>query len=186
MHDYITPALLAELFDLDDDQPDDVKVSGPVPVAPGIEVEAMGILFGAVRFVVFFANPLVLADGDPDYVQQTADGWAGGRAPHAHARMVKFMRAEADRETMFDPEHWKLPNPASIWQFIEVLSGALVVHATQMPQVPEYFFIPQAASLDSLYNRMARDFERGEFQVTFRCVTRPAADEGGFYGYERA
>ncbi len=186
MHDYITPALLAELFGPNDDQPDDILVSGPVPIAPGVEVEAMGIVFGGVRFVVFFANPLVLADGDPDYVQQTANGWAGGRVPHAHARIVKFMRAEADADSMFKPERWPLPNPEGIWQFIEVLSGALVAHASQMLQVLEYFFIPQAASLDSLYNRMARNFERGKFPVRFRCVTRPAADEGGFYGYERA
>ncbi|MCO5396585.1 hypothetical protein [Ralstonia soli] len=186
MYDYITPELLAELFDLEDDQPDAVSVFGPIPIAPDIVGEAMGIVFGSVRFVVFFASPLALADGDPDYLQQTVNSWAGGYVPQADARVVKFLRAEADRATMFEPEHWPLPQPQAIWQFIEVLSEALVAHAEHLPQVPEYFFIPQAASLDSLYNRMARNFERGQFPVRFRCVTRPAADEGGFYGYQRA
>ncbi|UCF24504.1 MAG: hypothetical protein JSV72_03260 [Ralstonia sp.] len=185
MYDFITPDLLALLFGLDADPPDEFRVTGPVAVVPD-QVEAMGIVFGPVRFVVFFAAPLLLADGDPEFLAQVVDNWAGGHMPHPDARVVKFARAEADRQTMFNPEDWPLPQPQAIWQFIEVLSAALVAHAHQLPQVGQYFYIPQAGSLDTLYNRMARDFERGRHAVRFRCIIRPAQDEGGFYGYERA
>ena len=93
--------------------------------------------------------------------------------------------AEADRETMFYPDEWPLPDPAMIWQFSEALAMAVVAHADAYPSTLQYFYMPQTGKLDALYNRLARKFERGEMGATFRCVTRPASDEGGFYGFER-
>jgi hypothetical protein len=99
--------------------------------------------------------------------------------------LVKFFRAEADRETMFYPSEWPLPDPGMIWQFSEALGMALIAHADAFPQTLQYFYMPQTGKLDALYNTLARKFERGELGVRFRCVARPASDEGGFYGFER-
>jgi hypothetical protein len=86
---------------------------------------------------------------------------------------------------MFYPSEWPLPDPAMIWQFSEALGMALIAHAEAYPSTSQYFYMPQTGKLDALYNRLARKFERGEMGATFRCVTRPASDEGGFYGFER-
>lgn len=79
--------------------------------------------FAGLRFVVFFADILVYALGDPEWVEETADEWANGFQPAPNARLVKFMRADADADTMFEPEAWPLPHPRLIWQFCEVLAN---------------------------------------------------------------
>ncbi len=73
-----------------------------------------------------------------------------------------------------------------IWQFCDVLARSLVIHAAAYPDVPQYFFMPQSGQLDLLYNSLGKHFEKGRYGSTFRCVTRPAQDKGGFYGFERA
>ncbi|MFS8981170.1 hypothetical protein [Cupriavidus necator] len=184
MHHYITPALLANVFAGEPgDDPARVSITEPVPVDAGIEV--IGITFGQIRFVVFFADVMTYAGGDPEWVQETADEWAGGFRPAPNARLVKFMRAEADAETMFDPEHWPLPDARMIWQFCDVLARALVIHAEALPTVPQYFYMPQSGQLDLLYNRLARRFASAHYGLRFRCVTQPNRDTGGFYGFER-
>ncbi|MDR3381220.1 hypothetical protein [Cupriavidus basilensis] len=80
----------------------------------------------------------------PKWAQETADEWAAGFAPAAGARLVKFMRAEADADTMFDPLSWPLPAPGMIWQFCVVLDRSLVIHAATFVAVPQYFFMPAA------------------------------------------
>ncbi|MCP3024541.1 hypothetical protein [Cupriavidus basilensis] len=185
MHHYITPALQVDLFaGQPTNDPVAVAITEPLPVADGIEI--IGIVFGPVRFVVFFADVLAYAGGDPQWVQETADEWAAGFAPAAGARLVKFMRAEADADTMFDPLSWPLPAPGMIWQFCDVLARSLVIHAATYVAVPQYFFMPQSGQLDLLYNRLGKQFAQGRYGPTFRCVTRPAQDKGGFYGFERA
>lgn len=186
MHHYITPALLADLFA---GQPVDasttVAITEPLPV-DGAGIEVVGIVFGPVRFVVFFADVLVYAGGDPQWVEEVATEWANGVRPAPGARLVKFIRAEADAETMFDPHHWPLPDPRMIWQFCEMLAKTLVIHARTYPTVTQYFYMPQSGQLDLLYNRLSKRFEAGIDGARFRCVTRPAHDTGGFYGFERA
>ncbi|MGY6163845.1 hypothetical protein [Paraburkholderia strydomiana] len=182
MINYITSELLTHLFPTPA-AADEVEVTEPLSIDPSIE--AVGIDFGGTRFVVFFADVMAYGGSDPDYVRQTAVAWNNGFVPAAGSRLVKFVRADADADTMFDPAEWPLPDPGMIWQFIEALAAAVDGHAVGFPMVEQYFYMPQTGKLDSLYNRMSRQFERGEYGVAFRCVTRPASDEGGFYGYER-
>lgn len=186
MHHHITPALLQTLFASHPGGDETfVGITEPLPIdETGIEV--LGISFGPVRFVVFFADLLTYADGDWELVRETADEWAAGYQPAADARLVKFMRAEADADTMFDPQQWPLPDPRMIWQFCDVLAQALIIHADRYPAVSQYFYMPQSGQLDLLYNRLGRRFESGIDGRRFRCVTRPAQDTGGFYGFERA
>jgi len=186
VHHYITPALLIDLFaDQPANDPTFVGISEPMQV-DGDGIEVIGITFGVVRFVVFFADVLVYADGDLEWMREMAEEWADGFAPAPHARLVKFMRAEADAETMFDPESWPLPEPGMIWQFCDVLARSLVIHASTYSDVPQYFFMPQSGQLDLLYNRLGKHFDKGRYGPRFRCVTRPDQDKGGFYGFERA
>ncbi|KAF1065546.1 hypothetical protein DX980_00235 (plasmid) [Burkholderia gladioli] len=182
MINYRTPELLAHLFPAPV-AADEIEVTEPLSIDPSIE--AVGIDFGGTRFIVFFADVMAYAGADQDYVRQTAATWNNGFVPAAGSRLVKFVRADADADTMFDPAKWPLPEAAMIWQFIEALAEAVGGHAVGFPAVTQYFYMPQTGKLDSLYNRMSRQFERGEYGVAFRCVTRPANDEGGFYGYER-
>ncbi|ONO52741.1 hypothetical protein A8D80_02525 [Burkholderia cenocepacia] len=182
MINYITPELLTHLFPTPA-AADEVEVTEPLSIDPSIE--AVGVDFGGTRFVVFFADVMAYAGSDSDYVRQTAVAWNNGFIPAAGSRLVKFVRADADADTMFDPAEWPLPDPGMIWQFIEALAAAVEGYAVGFPTVAQYFNMPQTGKLDSLYNRMSRQFERGEYGVAFRCVTRPASDEGGFYGYER-
>ena len=54
MHHYITPALLVDLFaGQPANDPTFIGITEPAPLDGGIE--AIGITFGPVRFVVFFA-----------------------------------------------------------------------------------------------------------------------------------
>jgi hypothetical protein len=89
MHHYITPALHRTLFaGHPGDDATFVGITEPVTIDDaGIEV--LGITFGAVRFVVFFADLLRYADGDPVWVQETADEWADGYQPAAQATMAR-------------------------------------------------------------------------------------------------
>jgi hypothetical protein len=185
VHHYITPTLLADLFaGQPAGDPTWIGITEPVTVDAGIEV--VGITFGLVRFVVFFADVLTYAGGDAEWVRETADEWASGFQPAPGARLVKFMRAEADADTMFDPRHWPLPDARMIWQFCDVLARALVIHAGALPAVPQYLYMPQSGQLDLLYNRLGRRFASGLYGLRFRCVTQPTRDTGGFYGFERA
>ncbi|GJG96683.1 hypothetical protein [Cupriavidus pauculus] len=188
MYHYITPNVLEDLFAGQPPaglQPDVIDITEPLALDEGIEV--IGISFAGLRFVVFFADVLVYALGDPEWVEETADEWANGFQPAPNARLVKFMRADADAdaETMFDPEAWPLPHPRLIWQFCEVLARALSIHARFFPQIPQYFYMTQSSQLDLLSNRLGRRFEAGAYGSRFECVTRPSADTGGFYGFER-
>ncbi|WP_202126983.1 hypothetical protein [Cupriavidus sp. SW-Y-13] len=103
-------------------------------MADGIEI--IGISFAGRRFVVFFADVLVYALGDPELWEETANEWANGFRPAPAARLVKFMRADADVDTMFDPEVWPLPHPRLIWQFCEVLDRAPSIRAQFFPTSP--------------------------------------------------
>jgi hypothetical protein len=183
MIEYVSEALLAALFPPDAGGPDVLRVTGPVAVDNA--VEASGIDYAGTRHVVFFVDVMAYAAQDEEFVRQTAAAWNGGFQPAAHSRLVKFFRAEADRQTMFSPADWPLPDPAMIWQFSEALCLALLAHAEANPGTSQYFYMPQTGKLDALYNRLARKFERGDLGVPVRCVTRPASDEGGFYGFER-
>jgi len=146
MHHDITPALLVDLFaGQPANDPTFVGITEPAPLDGGIE--AIGITFGPVRFVVYFADVLAYAGGDPQWMQETADEWADGFAPAAGARLVKFMRAEAEADTMFDPLSWPLPAPGMIWQFCNVLARSLVIHAAAYPDVPQSFFMPPSGQL---------------------------------------
>ncbi|RQZ27407.1 hypothetical protein DIE16_31760 [Burkholderia sp. Bp9090] len=183
MIEYVSDALLATLFPPGVGGVDLLRVAGPVAVDAG--TEASGINFAGTRHLVFFADVMTYAGHDEQYIQDTAVAWNGGFVPAPQSRLVKFFRAEANQETMFYPSEWPLPDPAMIWQFSEALVVALIGHADAFPETTQYFYMPQTGKLDALYNRLARKFERGEFGVSFRCVTRPASDEGGFYGFER-
>jgi hypothetical protein len=183
MIQYINDALLAAIFPAVESSEGQLRVRGPVSVDEA--VEASGIDFDGVRHVVFFADVLAYSGNNPELVRETAHAWNGGFVPASNSRLVKFLRAEADAERMFYPGDWPLPNPNMIWQFSEALSMALLGHALAYPQTSQYFYMPQTGKLDALYNRLARKFERGEGGLFFRCVTRPASDEGGFYGFER-
>ncbi|MGY8525189.1 hypothetical protein [Paracidovorax citrulli] len=157
MYHYITPALLARLFA---DKPDGDAAFADIThlvTAGEAGVEVIGIALGLLRFVVFFASALVYA-GDPEWVQETADEWANGFKPAASARLVKFMRAEADADTMFDARYWPLPNPNAIWRFADLLGRTLAIHAGAFPDVPQYFYLPQSGQVDRLYARLGRRF----------------------------
>ncbi len=182
MINYITPALLAHLFPAPVGS-DDVEVTEPLSI--DASVEAVGIDFAGTRFLVFFADVMAYAGNDADFVRETAAAWNNGFVPAAGSRLVKFVRSEADPDTMFDPRAWPLPEAQTIWQFMEALAIAVEGHALAYPGVSQYFYAPQTGKLDSLYNRMSRRFRRGDYGVAFQCVTRPATDEGGFYGFER-
>jgi len=182
MINYITPALIAHLFPAPAG-PDDVEVTEPLSI--DASVEAVGIDFAGTRFLVFFADVMAYAGRDPDFVRQTAAAWNNGFVPAAGSRLVKFVRSDADADSMFDPRVWPLPEPQMIWQFMEALAIAVEGHALAYPAVMQYFYAPQTGKLDSLYNRLSRPFGSGKYGVTFQCVTRPASDEGGFYGFER-
>nr|WP_057929885.1 hypothetical protein [Burkholderia ambifaria] len=182
MINYLTPELLAHLFPATV-AADEIEVTEPLSIDPSIE--AVGIDFAGTRFLVFFADVMTYAGDDPDFVRQTAAAWNNGFVPAAGSRLVKFVRSDADPDSMFDPRAWPLPNPGMIWQFMEALAIAVEGHALAFPAVGQYFYAPQTGKLDSLYNRMSRRFGRGEYGVAFQCVTRPASDEGGFYGFER-
>lgn len=181
MIDYVTPALILRLFP--DPPGDAIVVTEPLPIDSSMET--VGIDFGGTRFLVFFADVMAYAGNDPDFVRETAAAWNNGFIPAPGSRIVKFLRAGADRDTMFDPRAWPLPEPDMIWQFMEVLAVAVEGHALAFPSVRQYFYAPQNGKLDSLYNRMSRRFARGDSGASFRCVTQPATDEGGFYGFER-
>ncbi|MBY4898796.1 hypothetical protein [Cupriavidus sp. AU9028] len=188
MYHYITPALLAHLFadTPKKDAADAAHAAITQPMTAGeTGIEVIGIALGLLRFVVFFASALVYAGGNRQWVQETADGWANGFTPAASGRLVKFMRAEADGETMFDARYWPLPNPNMVWRFADLLGRALAVHAGAFPDVPQYFYLPQTGQLERLYARVGKRFESGSYGVTFRCVIRPAQQTGGFHGYER-
>jgi len=183
MIEYVSDALLAALFPADAGGLGVLRIAGPLQV--DATIEASGIDFDGTRHLVFFADVTTYAGQDEQFVRETAAAWNGGFVPAPASRLVKFFRAEADRETMFYPSEWPLPDPAMIWQFSEALGMALIAHAEAYPSTSQYFYMPQTGKLDALYNRLARKFERGEMGATFRCVTRPASDEGGFYGFER-
>ncbi|MFM0616259.1 hypothetical protein PQR37_19530 [Paraburkholderia nemoris] len=183
MIEYVSDALLAALFPSDSGSDGTVLVTGPIGVDASIEVG--GIDFDGTRYLVFFADVMTYAGNDEQFVRETAAAWNQGFVPSPNSRIVKFFRPEANRETMFLPQEWPLPDPAMIWQFSEALGMALIAHADAFPATVQYFYLPQTGKLDALYNRLARKFERGELGVSFRCVTRPASDEGGFYGFER-
>lgn len=178
---YVTPALIARLFP---DPPDDaIVVTESLPIDP--TGQAVGIDFAGTRFLVFFADVMAYAGNDPDFVRDTAVAWNNGFIPAPGSRIVKFLRDRADRDTMFDPRAWPLPDPGMIWQFMEALAVAVEGHAQAFPAVRQYFYAPQNGKLDPINNRMPRRFGRGEYGASFECVTRPATDEGGFYGFER-
>ncbi|QVN21702.1 hypothetical protein [Burkholderia pyrrocinia] len=122
MINYRTPELSAHLFPAPVDA-DEIEVTEPLSIDPSIE--AVGIDFGGTRFIVFFADVMAYAGSDPDYVRQTASAWNNGFVPTAGSRLVKFVRADADADTMFDPAEWPLPDAAMIWQFIEALAAAV-------------------------------------------------------------
>lgn len=183
MIEFVSEALLATLFPEGVGGAGALRVTEPVPVDDAIE--ASGIDFDGIRYLVFFADVMTYAGHDEQFVRETAAAWNGAFLPAPNSRLVKFFRAEADRETMFYPSEWPLPDPAMIWQFSEALGMTLIAHADAFPETTQYFYMPQTGKLDALYNRLARKFGRGELGVTFRCVTRPASDEGGFYGFER-
>lgn len=183
MIEFVSEALLATLFPEGVGGAGALRVTEPVPVDDAIE--ASGIDFDGIRYLVFFADVMTYAGHDEEFVRETAAAWNGAFLPAPNSRLVKFFRAEADRETMFYPSEWPLPDPAMIWQFSEALGMTLITHADAFPETTQYFYMPQTGKLDALYNRLARKFGRGELGVTFRCVTRPASDEGGLYGFER-
>jgi hypothetical protein len=183
MIEYVSEALMEALFPPDSGGPGVSRVAGPIPV--DATIEASGIDFDGTRHLIFFADVMAYAGNDEQFVREISATWNNGFVPAEHSRIVKFFRAEADRETMFYPSEWPLPNPAMIWQFSEALGMALVAHADALPATSQYFYMPQTGKLDALYNRLARKFERGGMGAKFRCVTRPASDEGGFYGFER-
>ncbi|MFP3710200.1 hypothetical protein SB783_40085 [Paraburkholderia sp. SIMBA_009] len=183
MIQYIDDALLAALFPPEDPAEGELRVRGPVQIDETLE--ASGIDFDGVHHVVFFADVFAYAGNDAQLIHETALAWNGGFVPAPNSRLVKFLRAEADADTMFYPGDWPLPDPNMIWQFSEALGMALQGHALAHPETSQYFYMPQTGKLDALYNRLARKFERGEAGLFFRCVTRPASDEGGFYGFER-
>ncbi|WP_321788068.1 hypothetical protein [Paraburkholderia sp. J94] len=183
MIQYINDALLAALFPAGTASEGQVHIRGPVAIDQTLE--ASGIDFDGVRHVVFFADVFAYSGNDHQLVRETAEAWNNGFLPAPNSRLVKFLRAEADAESMFYPGDWPLPDPNMIWQFSEALSMALQGHALAYPETSQYFYMPQTGKLDALYNRLARKFERGEAGLFFRCVTRPASDEGGFYGFER-
>jgi hypothetical protein len=182
MIEHVSEALMEALFPADAGGPGVLRVAGPVTV--DATIEASGIDFDGTRHLIFFADVMAYAGNDAQFVRETSAAWNNGFVPAEHLRIVKFFRAEADRETMFYPNKWPLPDPAMIWQFSEALGMALVA-ADAYPSASQYFYMRQTGKLDDLYNRLARKFERGEMGATFRCVTRPASDEGGFYGFER-
>ncbi|WP_027821043.1 hypothetical protein [Paraburkholderia bannensis] len=182
MIENVTPELVARLFP--EPPSDGIVLTPPLTIDPALE--ATGIDFGGTRFVVFFADVLVYAGGDQALLEQTAQSWHVGMVPAPGARLVKFLRIEADKESMFNPKAWPLPDPEMIWQFMDILSEALVRHAETFPDVPQYFYMPQCKELDSLYNRMSRRFDvHAKTRVAFHCVAQPADEEGGFYGFER-
>ncbi|MFX1689840.1 hypothetical protein PWR05_35865 [Paraburkholderia sp. A2RI-6] len=183
MIQYIDDALLAAIFPPGESSEGQLRVRGPVSIDETLE--ASGIDFDGVRHVVFFADVYAYSGNDHELVRATASAWNGGFIPALNSRLVKFLRAEADAESMFCPGDWPLPDPNMIWQFSEALGMVLLGHALAHPETSQYFYMPQTGKLDALYNRLARKFERGEAGLFFRCVTRPASDEGGFYGFER-
>jgi hypothetical protein len=183
MIEYVDAALLDALFPPHASAPNQLRITEAISV--DATIEAAGIDFDGTRHLVFFADIMSYAGDDEEFVRETAAAWNHGVVPGPTSRLVKFFRAEADRETMFYPSEWPLPDPGMIWQFSEALGMALIAHADAFPQTLQYFYMPQTGKLDALYNRLARKFERGELGVRFRCVARPASDEGGFYGFER-
>lgn len=183
MIEHVSSRLLGDLFGGSMPADDEIVITRPLSIDPALEAVAIGFV-GSV-YVVFFAEVLAYAAGDEDFLRETAAAWNNGFVPAANARLVKFLRADAERDTMFLPHMWPLPQPALIWQFSEALADALALHSQAMKDVSQYFYTPQTPKLDALYNRLARKFERGLSGVEFRCVTRPQSDQGGFYGFER-
>jgi hypothetical protein len=103
----------------------------------------------------FSADVTAYSGHDEQFVRETAATWNNGFVPAPNSRLVKFFRAEADRETMFYPSQWPLPDPAMIWQFSEALGMTLIAHADAYPTTSQYFYMPQTGKLDALYNRLA-------------------------------
>jgi len=160
MINYRTPELLAHLFP-SPVATDEIEVTEPLWIDPS--VEAVGIDFSNTRFIVFFADVIAYGGSDPHYVRQTAAAWNNGFVPAAGSRWVKFVHADADADTMFDPAEWPLPDAAMIWQFIEALAAAVEGHAVGSPAVTQYFLCRRPGSWTRLSNRMSRQFERGEY-----------------------
>ena len=120
--------------------PDILRLGGPVLVDRA--VKSSGIEYAEMRYLVFFADVMAYGGQDEEFGGQTAAAWSGGQ-PALHSRRVKFFRAEADRQTMFNPGDWPLPDRAMIWRFSEAPGLALVAHADTFPQTSQYFYMPQ-------------------------------------------
>jgi hypothetical protein len=106
---YASHALVAALFPPDAGGPGILRIVGPVQV--DATIEASGIDFDGTRHLVFFADVMTCAGHDEQFVRETAVTWNAGFVPAPASRLVKFFRAEADRETMFYPSEWPLPDP---------------------------------------------------------------------------
>ncbi|WP_321895867.1 hypothetical protein [Paraburkholderia heleia] len=155
MIEYVSGALLAALFPLDAGGPGILRIAGPTQLDP--TVEASGIDFDGTRHFVFLADVKIYAGQDEPFVRETAAAWNGGFVPAPDSRLVKFFRAEADRETMSYPDKWPPPDPTKIWQFSRALGMALLAHADAFPATDQYFYMPQTGKLDALCNRLARN-----------------------------
>jgi hypothetical protein len=108
MIEYVSDELLAALFPADAGGPGVLRIAGPLQV--DATIEASGIDFDGTRHLVFFADVTTYAGHDEQFVRETAAAWNRGFVPAPASRLVKFFRAEADRETMFYPDDWPLPD----------------------------------------------------------------------------
>ncbi|WP_429500612.1 hypothetical protein ACQUFY_26230 (plasmid) [Robbsia andropogonis] len=183
MHSYLTPDNIALLFPDLNSAAQGMTISHFIEVEDGIEL--VGIDFAGTHTVMFFFEAYAYVGNDETTIIDMAQSWGGGVLPARGARIVKFFRLEADRETSFNPQSWPLPVPGLIWQFMDALEIALREHAVLYATVPQYFFIPQTAALDRMYNRLVRRFTDPSRGMTVRVIAQPENDEGGFYGFER-
>lgn len=181
----MTPAVRSALFP--DRLPEEGNIS-PVAVVTDA-VHLVGISLSTdLRFAVAFLKAEDLSGGDAEHLMSMASRWTVFLPDcplDPSGRVIKFFRADAVDDP-FDPRLWLLPKPFTIWQFQDALVQTVAMYAQEFPSVRQFFYMAQTASLEGWYSRIERYFRApGLTGLALRVIARPAADQGGFHGYER-
>lgn len=172
--DALTPDLAMALFS--GALPGEAAISQVALVTDAVHF--VGISLGLdVRFVVAFLRAEDQAGGDASFMAGMASSWTTfhlNRQLNPEGRIIKFFRAEA-KDDVFDPAKWALPKPFTIWQFHNALTQALLLYIQALPDVRQFFYMPQTEALERWYARLERRFCRPNPQgVVFQVIARPA------------
>lgn len=172
----------------------ELKISPVLCISDAIHF--IGISLGTdLRYIMAYLSASDQANDDLEHMQVMAHNWThllpGARVEPA-ARIIKFFRAEAADATeenakiAFDPAHWPLPKPHTIWHLHTAITEAINAYIESMPDVNQFFYMPQTDALERWYSRLQRQLCRANSSgVVFRVIATPAPDTGGFHGFER-